>query len=176
MGRILPSIAIAVAMLVVTNNPVLSRESNLANRLPAAVSTDHLDPQQKRDLECMAMNIYHEARGTPFNNQLAVALVVMNRQRITGQTLCQVIHSPGQFTWTRRKSRRPSEPESWILAQRIAYMVMLDTELEDITQGATHFHERNVAPGWSRQGHRIVIGAHVFVRVPSYEQLAQDRD
>jgi spore germination cell wall hydrolase CwlJ-like protein len=140
------------------------------------VNTDELSAAQRNDLNCMTLNIYHEARGTPFNNQLAVALVVVNRQRIIGGTLCQVLHAPGQFAWTRRRLGRISEPVAWDLSQRIAYMVMFDPEVPDITRGSTHFHERSMSPNWSKRStQKMVIGAHVFVRVRSYEELAMSR-
>lgn len=175
MGRTLPSIAVVLFMAFSTNALAATSGNNI-HRLPEAVSTEDLDSVQRADLHCMTLNIYHEARGTPFANQVAVALVVVNRQRIVGGTLCQVIHAPGQFAWTRRRPGRIREPDAWALSQRIAYMVMFSEEVVDITRGATHFHERNVQPDWSRRSaQRVVIGAHVFVRVRSYEELAQAR-
>ena len=42
---------------------------------PTAGALDHV----AEELRCMALNIYHEARGEPFAGQVAVGHVVMNR-------------------------------------------------------------------------------------------------
>lgn len=174
MAKLWPAIAITVGILMLHPAHLSAREVQSYLQRPQEVTMETLTRQQQQDLECMTRNIYHEARGTNHNNQLAVALVVMNRHRITGQTLCQVIYSPGQFAWTRRRPGVIREPDAWDRARSIAYMVMFSGDVHDITRGATHFHERNILPDWSRRSsQRIVIGSHVFVRVRSFEQFAQ---
>jgi spore germination cell wall hydrolase CwlJ-like protein len=52
------------------------------------------------------------------------------------------------------------------MAMRIA-RVMLDGAPRQLTEGATHFHTRNVKPGWARKfRHTATIGAHIFYRQP----------
>jgi N-acetylmuramoyl-L-alanine amidase len=124
----------------------------------------------------MARTIYHEARGSTEENQLAVALVVMNRQKLTQQTICQVIHAPGQFQWTAHGRGHLAERAAWVRSQRVAYLVMFTEGVEDITMGSTHFHEPAVQPNWSRRASQsMLIGAHVFHRIPRYEEVAQAR-
>ena len=59
-------------------------------------------------LRCMALNIYHEARGEPIEGKIAVGHVVLNRaasRRFPGQ-ICAVVKQGGenrryrcQFSW-----------------------------------------------------------------------------
>lgn len=174
------SIVLAIVLFIIMLIPGMSQSQTIGNIKDTpitAVSTDHLTTAQLNDLRCMAKNIYHEARGSTYQNQLAVALVVRNRQARSGLTSCQEIFLPGQFHWTVRRLPRPAEHDAWALAQRIAYMVLFSEEVEDITQGATHFHELKVKPAWGhRATSRQIIGAHVFMHVPRPEEIAHARD
>ncbi|MDZ4136713.1 MAG: cell wall hydrolase, partial [Paracoccaceae bacterium] len=62
---------------------------------------------------------------------------------------------------------RIREQDAFAQAGKIARM-MLDGAARDLTMGATHFHTRNVRPGWARQfPQTAAIGAHLFYRQPS---------
>lgn len=125
-------------------------------------------------LECLALNIYHEARGEPLEGQLAVAHVVLNRARdprFPGD-VCEVTyeHRTGfgpdcQFSWTCDGiSDRPRDPVAWRRSQALARQVY-DGLAADPTQGALWFHADYVEPHWSpgeRAGQRI--GQHIFFR------------
>lgn len=178
MGRILPTIGLAIAMAISHGTNAVARNSNQGTDATIdAVSVNWLNAQQRRDLVCMSRNIYHEARGSTQQNQLAVALVVRNRQRLTGQSACQVIYAPGQFSWTSRRHGPPAERQAWRESQRIAYMVLFSEDVEDITMGATHFHETTMRPVWAlRATQRMVIGAHAFLRIHGYDEVAEARD
>lgn len=181
MGKIL---SIAICFLTMILPSQASSRSGLPPELSRmsidAVDTSDLSRREVMDLVCMSLNIYHEARGTSHNNQLAVALVTRNRQNVIGGSICHVVYQPRQFSWTARRPGRPAERQAWETAQRIAYMVMHTEGVHDITYGATHFHERTIRPDWSRRAiTRRVIGAHVFMTIRGYGspmELAQARD
>lgn len=146
------------------------------------INSEALSDRSEREVLCLARNIYHEARGQITANQLAVAWVTRNRADISGRTICEVVfeHSrsngrrSAQFSWTLYNHPRPMERHSWDLAQHLAYQVYMSASDADLTRGATHFHERNARPDWSRRGvNRQQIGAHVFLRLPSYVQVVQ---
>ena len=139
------------------------------------INTEFLSHRTERELMCLARNIYHEARGQSEANQLAhiwdrtICEVVFESHRVNGRRVAQ-------FSWTIKSHARPMERDAWDLAQRLAWRVYLASDSDDITRGATHFHERHVRPDWSQRGvHRQHIGAHVFMRIPQYVQLAQAR-
>lgn len=120
--------------------------------------------------ECMALNIYHEARGEPIRGQIAVAQVTLNRVELDHypDTICGVVWQRRQFSWTHDGlSDVPREHEAWIRSQAVAQMVMEGWgEDTDITHGADHYHAHWVTPGWADPSKATVeIGVHTFYRL-----------
>ena len=54
------------------------------------------------DLQCMADNLFHEAKVDGMRGMEAVASVVMNRVRDPRwpDNVCDVVYQPSQFSWT----------------------------------------------------------------------------
>ncbi len=133
-----------------------------------------------REIRCLALNIYHEARGEPTYGQLAVAIVTMNRVRSEKypDTVCGVVWQRRQFSWTHDgRSDRPRERRAWKLALEIATFVYEKYDLLkhrtggawDITQGALYYYApRKVNPYWARYKEPTrQIGDHLFLREDS---------
>jgi spore germination cell wall hydrolase CwlJ-like protein len=139
------------------------------------------------DVECLAMNIYHEARNQPFAGQLAVASVVINRVRDERfpDTVCGVVRQgptrPSwkgtgelipvrnrcQFSWyCDGKSDKPLELKQFKRIYLLAIDILRgDTLNLDITDGATHYHADYVTPSWaSSKTKTIEIEDHIFYR------------
>ncbi|WP_017347495.1 cell wall hydrolase [Pantoea sp. A4] len=118
---------------------------------------------------CLALNIYHEARGEPVIGQVAVANVTMNRAEQDSSAVCSVVYAPKQFSWTLTKSPhfRPSASDpSWQRAQLIAKYA-IQGGVRDVTRGSTHYHAQHVSPPWRLSMRRtVVIGNHIFYRGP----------
>lgn len=115
---------------------------------------------------CLALNIYHEARGEPVKGQIAVGLVTMNRANWNVEEICPVVYAPKQFSWTSIKKpseyHPPKHNKSWKKAQNLAER-LIKGEMKDHTKGATHFHAQSVKPYWSSSFERtVVIGNHIF--------------
>lgn len=121
-----------------------------------------VDPQQH---ECLAMNIYHEARGEVIEGQIAVGHVTLNRvaHRAFPESICEVVYQNKQFSWTFLiKDHTPKEEKAWTQAQTIARDVMIGNTV-DPTNGATFYHANYVNPSWAEQMEvSKVIGFHVF--------------
>jgi len=125
-----------------------------------------------RDVECLALTIYHESRGLDERGRMAVAHVVLNRVESSNRSVCDVVyeHRRGQapqFSWIIRRDTRPHEREAWRDARSMASM-MLSNRPRDFTYGATHFYNPRIVrqkPGWARNRPTTQIGAHIFVRV-----------
>jgi N-acetylmuramoyl-L-alanine amidase len=123
-------------------------------------------------LMCLAMNIYHEARGEPIMGQYAVALVTLNRAEAHGTKVCTEVLKSKQFSWTEKlvhkrtvvKAGAPSDPDAWKKALIIA-RVSLAGRMPDFTHGAMFYHERRVHPKWRMAMEPTKsIGNHVFYR------------
>jgi spore germination cell wall hydrolase CwlJ-like protein len=121
------------------------------------------------DIQCLALNIYYEARVESRTGQIAVAAVTLNRVRDPRfpKTICEVVyqknHKTCQFSWTCQNVGPPKD----LLAMAIAYSLAatyIGGFHEDPTQGALFFHSTSVSPRWSRR-HIITIGRHKFYKV-----------
>jgi len=130
--------------------------------LTAMMSLPQVDDKQH---ECMALNIYHEARGERVEGQIAVAHVTMNRVNHENwpDTICDVVYQSKQFSWTHMiKDHTPNEKRAWKEAQVIARDVMIGNT-EDPTKGAEFYHANYVNPWWAKSYTLTkVIGNHLF--------------
>lgn len=150
--------------------PFTSEQARITQVIPEITTTD-----AEKDFICMARNIYHEARGSSYNNQLAVALVTRNRMTLRGWTACQVVKERrggrAEFSWSAYRHSRLMERKAWDQAQGIAARVLLDDRIVDITGGATHFQENWSKPSWTRRAKSArTIGIHTFYRM---EEVAE---
>jgi cell wall hydrolase len=120
-----------------------------------------------RELECLAVGIYFEAKSEPLAGQLAVGQVIANRAnsgRRFPSSYCGVLFQRGQFSFVRRGTYPYISRASrqWQTAVAIARIV--DQELHDsAVPGALFFHAKRVSPRWrlTRLG---TVGNHVFYR------------
>ncbi len=120
-----------------------------------------------RELECLAVGIYFEAKSEPLVGQLAVGEVIANRANSKGRfpsSYCGVLFQRSQFSFIRGKAL-PSVPRSsrqWQTAVAVAKIV--DQDLKDsAADKALFFHARRVSPGWKLK--RVAsIGNHIFYR------------
>lgn len=118
---------------------------------------------QQKQVQCLAKNVYHEARGEPYKGQVAIALVTLNRvySDLYPDTICSVVYQKGQFSWTKNESKI-RDNESWNTAVNIAYKVL--AEYDHLKKfGATHFHNKGVSPRWKLK-QISTIGNHVFYK------------
>jgi spore germination cell wall hydrolase CwlJ-like protein len=141
--------------------------------------------EQFPEINCMALNIYYETRGSSLADSYAVADVVLNRVEDTRypNSICEVVyqgekHASGQmkrnrcqFSWyCDGKADVPRDKEAWKRAQSIAWDIIQWDNYRGITEGATHYHAHYVNPRWnkSRKGFSITrlgrIGTHIYYR------------
>jgi len=141
-----------------------------------ALADTPLSPKQAKELRCLALNIYFEARSEPIDGQLAVAFVTINRlqSRRYPNTLCGVVWQKRQFSWTHDgKSDRPYEQRAWQQAQRLArfiftkYLALPEKvrRIMDRTNGALHYYAPKLAdPYWAKAKEvTFAVGGHVFL-------------
>ena len=136
----------------------------------SVVETSEEIDYSKKDLFCMAKNIYHEAGHEPKLGKYAVAQVTINRMEspLFGNRVCEVVFEPYQFSWANRHSLRwttPSGP-AWNEAKRIAHDVLENNKRIKGMDDALFYHATYVRPYWARTKDRLTrIGLHIF-----YEQ------
>ena len=143
--------------------------------------------EDNRSSECLAMNMYHEARNQGTAGILAVSAVVLNRvnDHRFPDTICEVVEQgPTRASWQNPQVRYPIKNRcqfSWFcdgksdtprnkkIYNRMYGLAgaILSNEISflDITGGATHYHADYVSPAWAKTKTKTVeIQDHIFYR------------
>lgn len=114
---------------------------------------------------CLALVLYHEARGEPIEGQLAVAETVFNRMEKGAypDSVCGVATQAKQYATTTVDNLLPTEIEAWEKSLLISQLIVLDPEGTLPQTGATHFHTTDSRPWWAGKLHPLgEIGGHRF--------------
>lgn len=130
-----------------------------------------------KDIDTLARTIWGEARGESISGQEAVASVILNRVAFSkrkgrywwGNNVVDVCQAPQQFScWNKtdpnfqKLIKVGAGDINFCMCQRIAERAVSGT-LEDKTNGATHYHTRQIMPKWARGKTPCAeIGAHLF--------------
>ena len=145
------------------------------NGFEASPSVDRVtDLEHDREIRCLALNGYHEARGESRTGEAAVAHVVLARMRSPRwpDDVCAVVYqgpNPGgdprkcQFSWTcDGLSDEPRDVAAWRRSIDIAADVVAG-RAADVTGGADHYHADHVEPFWAGgMNETAQIGSHRF--------------
>jgi spore germination cell wall hydrolase CwlJ-like protein len=132
--------------------------------------------EERRDLDCLARNVYFEARGEPVAGMHAVAEVTMNRRasRLYPGSVCDVVYQKnwdplrgrfvGAFSWTEFDALPAPDGEAWERALEVAEAVYY-RRVSPTLQGALHFHASHIKPEWAKEKKLVArIGRHLFYR------------
>ena len=148
-------------------------------------SGDAEETARVQELECLALNVYHESRSDNFAGRIAVADVVLNRvdSNLFPDTVCEVVNQSVMRTnWKGNEvpvrgmchfswfcdglSDEPMETDSYEDAEIVAETT-LRGGWRGITEGATHYHATYVTPNWINDRGMVPvgrIGSHKFYR------------
>ncbi|MFC7048130.1 cell wall hydrolase [Emcibacter nanhaiensis] len=166
----------SIAPAVVKESSLSIAKSAAGNRqrdLYSQVDQVSISPEEFR---CLAQGIYFEARSEPYEGQVAVAYVIMNRVKDHRfpDSICGVVFQNEhmrnlcQFSFAcDGRSDNPYEMASWEVAIQIAERVLSNT-YSDITARSTHYHATYVSPSWaSHMRPTLQVGKHIFYREES---------
>jgi len=140
-----------------------------------------------QQIECMAQNVYHEARSQGTAGRLAVMAVTSNRvqDHRYPNTVCEVVkqgpHRPSwkgtgelipvrhrcQFSWyCDGKSDKVYDLKTYNEIRDLSALVVRgEINVIDITEGATHYHADYVSPDWAKTKTKTIeIEDHIFYR------------
>lgn len=177
--HLLAPLLLALGTLVTgCSNPAKPESPNDAAAKTAAAQPSPAQAAAARELRCLALSMYWEAKAEGREGMLAVGHVVMNRvahDRFP-DTPCQVVFDGGekppcQFSWyCDGKSDRPTEVANWAHAQRLARELLdaapRDRSKADRTRGGLFFHSTGMKSPWRIPRTRTVtIGGHVFYKL-----------
>lgn len=154
--------------------PVFASHKDKINSFDTDVSEKRADID--RSLTCMAMNLYHEARGEGELGMVAVAHVVLNRAKSKNfpSDVCEVIKQvkPScQFSWfCTGKIKDIDNWDKYDHARSVAINVM-NGQVTDPTNGALYYHTVNVKPKWRKRFIKVAkIGSHIFYKDKNMEK------
>lgn len=188
--NVLAAILILIsAILIMANNEVIFEEEE---QQQVAVAKPQPKPVDKKQLKCLATNIFYEAGSEPEKGKQAVARVVINRvNHGFAPNPCSVVYQVStvlipidndpeiddeghkkvklcQFSWVCESDRRPlnvNDPR-YKQSERIAYNVLAYDSYKDVVPSTVlFFHNLWVNPMWP---YRKVaqIGNHIFYEKP----------
>ncbi|MYB35258.1 MAG: cell wall hydrolase [Gammaproteobacteria bacterium] len=157
--RFVLGVALSICFMALANTGVADRPSS-------PIYHESYGTGMSNELRCLALNIYHEARGESISGQKAIASVIMNRVRSQRypDSICEVVWQPKQFSWTiaHEKYHAVTDPRAWKVALIIAQRTLAGYEYARVGE-ATHYHASSVAPYWAAYGNFVVkIGDHIF--------------
>ena len=140
----------------------LDRKASLSEKVAELRGSD----PGSREMECLAVGIYFEAKSESLEGQLAVGHVIANRAE-SGRfpsSYCGVLFQRGQFSFVRGKSYPSIARSSRHWQNAVAIAKIVDQELHaSPVPNALFFHARYVSPGW-RMKRVGSVGNHVFYR------------
>ena len=119
---------------------------------------------------CMAVAVYHEARGESLEGQVAVARVIMNRAA-SGKypgTWCEVVKQPWQFSFVNPRTGDfpyvDQDSAAWRKAVGVTRLAIANA-VPSVPTDCLWYHANYVSPSWGRRLTRVSqIGAHIFYR------------
>ena len=120
------------------------------------------------EAHCIAVAVYHEARGESLEGQLAVARVIMNRAA-SGKyppSWCATVKQPWQFSFVRNYQFPYTDfnSRSWHRALGVTRLAIANA-YPTVSQDVLWYHADYVAPSWGRRLSRVdKIGTHIFYR------------
>jgi N-acetylmuramoyl-L-alanine amidase len=169
---IAPSVVPTASVASVASD--LAREASFLQRngwpLYALVDKFSAGSPLTDEANCIAVAVYHEARGESLEGQLAVAKVIMNRAA-SGKyptSWCGVVKQPWQFSFVNpRSGYMPSVDQnsaSWRKALGVTRLAVANA-VQSVPSECLWYHADYVAPSWGRRLTRVEkIGAHIFYR------------
>jgi len=163
--------AVLAALLVLATMSVRAQEAQTyAITGNEEVHVQRLDERQ-REINCLASNMFYEARGEPDKGKIAVGLVTINRVKSGGypDSICGVVTQKKQFSWYRpgkiRSSGNSLFEEVRTIATQLYDEYYVANTYVDFVHGATHFHSTGVNPQWRKKKLVRRIGSHLFFRI-----------
>lgn len=118
----------------------------------------------EQDQDCLAKNIYYEAGIESEEGKYAVAQVTLNRLKSGrwGDTICSVVYSKAQFSWTLKKKLEKPQGQAWEDSQWVAHRVLAGDRVHQLKE-AMYYHADYVSPYWKKSVLKIQqVGQHIF--------------
>jgi len=140
------------------------------------VQSARAQAERERAVRCLALNVYHEARGESRAGQRAVAQITLNRVASPRfpDDVCAVVFEKrwdrlrgryvAAFSWTELSPDTDRASPAWRQSLAVAREA-LDGAGDPRLEGALFYHARHIRPSWARHKQPVArIGRHRFYR------------
>ena len=159
----------SLAAIFITSALILAGTS-IPNEKILNIQYSQLTPEAKKQVDCLADNIYYEAGYEPKDGKIAVGFVTMNRVNDPRypKDICSVVkqkvNSTCQFTWFCEGKKAVANYFAYTQAKEVALLMYANYEkMHDLTKGALFYHADYVNPRWKLEK-TAVIGRHIFYK------------
>lgn len=179
--HVMSLLCVAIAVFVIGLSAISpTTNQKLKNFFSPAKLTAVEIADRKKQIDCLARNIYFEAKGEGELGMAAVAVVVRNRiESGFADTACQVVYQRDrrvsvsrsgqpqivkvcQFSWTCDRNRRVRDQQLYMLSQSIAKAVLYNNAYPDLfPDNVLFYHANYVNPRWPYKRY-AKIGNHIF--------------
>lgn len=160
----------------------LNKDNIFFEKSPVSISSVNYMKYQEivsknfsEQLNCLAHNIYYEARGESYDGKLAVAQVVLNRikSNLFPNTVCGVVYQKNknvcQFSWVCQPHMSPKNDSAWqesvFVARKALTTPVVYAKIEQTD--ALFYHAKSVTPNWNNLVKVDTVGNHIFYRIKS---------
>lgn len=177
MKNIFLFVAIAVCLFILSPQ----KDDNTYEQIPVqpAAQVIQVTSKDKKQIECLAHNIYYEAGYESPKGQLAVAMVTMKRVKTAHypKSVCGVVRQKTKQTcqfswWCEEEKRYKSVKNKFSYRERkkledirniATYAFLFHGKIKDDTKGALFYHNTSIDPGWNLRK-TAQIGNHIFYK------------
>ena len=166
MNKWITGLCVGVALIFMLHiEDQLENLQDQVEDLNRIVKSDRQVKYSTHDVDCMAKNIYYEAGTESKVGKYAVGHITMNRldTGYWGKTVCDVVYSKDQFSWTNIKTLPKPDPNGWADAQSIAWDTIHGYQVKALTKSLFYHADYIKDPYWVDKSHKVAqIGRHIF--------------
>lgn len=123
--------------------------------------------ERDRQLNCLAQNIFYEARAESAEGKILVAQITLNRTE-SGKfpkDICRTIYQKAQFSWTMDKPKALNhlkDKRGYNESMEVAKRVLLEGYRLHSLDDALYYHASYVNPTWNKRMIKVAqIGNHI---------------
>lgn len=154
------------------DDPLMREVSSNRSHYISPVDEPPMTLKGEEDYVCMAVALYHEARGEGAKGQLAVASVILRRVAVSGRfgdTVCEVVTEKAAFSFMTSRFKFPpiEDEDAWLEALDNAAFAIQMAEPSIGLEGADHYHTVDSRPYWRKDMKLMkTVGRHHFYSDP----------
>ena len=154
-----------LVLLLLRNEMRMDKVEDKIDQIQNIIQTGDKVNYTKKDLDCLAKNIYYEAGVEDRAGKFAVGHVTVNRLKTGywGKDICKVVYAKAQFSWTMQKKLPKPNPTVWAESRDIAEKVLTGYRVSGLMH-SLYYHAIYIRdPKWATHDKEAgQIGNHVF--------------